>query len=162
MRELDCDRQPAQPLPKQENCDYRKEEEELVQFDINYLIKCLRVERNASFKILDRPDTKNHHSPQPDYLIENSKTGDLITVEHGRFFEIEETREKVANLVQKSKSGILSQSIKFPTVEQLRERLSGFVSEKLSKGQFKNYGHTERILLARNRWSGLRLHRFIE
>lgn len=162
MRILKCDKQPNQPFPEQEEEDYRKEEEELVKFDIDYLVKCLGEERNTSYRIIDRPDTKSRQSPQPDYLIENCGTGELITVEHARFFESEEAREKTANLVKKSKSGIVISGINVPTAEQLGERLSEFVSEKLSKGQFKNFSHTERILLARNRWGEVRIDRFIQ
>jgi len=161
MRVLNCDRQPNQPFPQEEN-DYRKEEEALVKFDVEYLIKCLSMERDTSYGIIQRPDFENRQSPQPDYLVEETATGDLITIEHARFFESEETREKTANLVKKSAAGIVIQTINFPTPEELGNRLSGFVSEKLSKGQFKEFRHTERILLARNRWGGVGIHRFIE
>jgi hypothetical protein len=162
MRVLNCHKQPAQPFPQQEEEDYRKAEEELVKFDVDYLIKCLGMERKASYRIKRRPDIQSRQSPQPDYLIENCKTGSLVTVEHARFFESEEAREKTANLVKKSKLDIVIQGINFPTAEQLGQRLSEFVSEKLGKGQFKNFSHTERILLARNRWGGVRIHRFIK
>ena len=166
MRVLNCDKQPDQPFPRQEDYDYRREEEELVQFDVDYLIKCLSIERNTFYKIIDRPDTKNRQSPQPDYLFENCTTGNLIAVEHAKFFESEEVRKQEANRVkqldrQSSAGAALISPICFPTPEELGKRLSDFAIEKLDKKQFKNFGHAERILLARNRWSGLSPRHFI-
>ncbi len=161
MRVLNCDMQPNQPFPQEED-DYRREEEELVKFDVDYLMKCLSMDRNTSYRIKCRPDFENRQSPQPDYLIEETATGDLITIEHARFFESEKAREETANLVRESAAGIVIQPINFPEPAELGKRLSEFVSEKLSKGQFKDFGHTERMLLARNRYSGVHIHRFLD
>ena len=160
MRVLNCDKQPDQPFPRQEDYDYRKEEEELVKFDVDYLIKCLGMERNTFYKIIGRPDIANRQSPQPDYLIRDCKTGDLMTIEHARFFESEKAEKGLAYLAKKLP--IVSRWINFPTPEQLGQRLSEFVSEKLSKGQFKNFSHTERILLARDQWGGVLIRTLIK
>jgi len=167
MRVLNCDKQPDQPFPQQEDYDYREEGEELVKFDVDYLIKCLCMERKVSYRIKHRPDIENRQSPQPDYLIEDCTTGNLIAVERTEFFKSEEVRKREATLVKKLDSqsstgaGVIF-PIHSPTPEELGKRLSDFVFEKLSKGQFKNFSHTERILLARNRWSGVSIHRFIQ
>ena len=167
MRVLNCNKQPAQPFLHREDDDYRKEEEELVKFDVDYLIKCLSMERNTSYRIIQRPDIENRQSPQADYLIEDCRTSNLIAIEHARFFESEEARREEATLVKKSDrqsstGAMVILPIRFPTPEELGERLSAFVLEKLSKGQFKDFSQAERILLARNRWGGVRLHRFVE
>jgi hypothetical protein len=163
VRELDCDRQPAQPILE---CSPREGEEALVRLDVDYLVKCLAKDRNTCYRVIDRPDVKNRQSPQPDYLVEDCATGRLVAVEHARFFESEEKRKHVANLVkeQDSKSdagAAIILSISFPTPQELGKRLSDFVSKKVSKGQFSSFRHAERILLARNRWSGVRIHRFL-
>jgi len=166
MRVLNCDSQASQ-LSLQEEDDYRKGEEALVKFDVDYLIKCLSMERNTSYRIIQRPDIENRQSPQPDYLIEDCKTGNLIAIERAKFLESEKAWKCVASLVKKLDSqpdtgaGLIL-PIHSPTPEELGKILSDFVLEKLNKGQFKDYSHTERILLARNRWSDARIHRFIE
>jgi len=161
LRIINCGEQVNQPTPKEDG-DYRKAEDELVKFDVDYLIRCLSLYRNTSYRIRGRPDFENRQSPQPDYLVEEIATGNILTVEYARFFESEETREKTAHLVKKSSSGVVIQPINFPIPQHLAQRLSEFVSEKLSKGQFKDFSHTERMLLARNRWGGVRIHRFLE
>ena len=127
---------------------------------VEYLLKCLGKERGTCYNIIDRPDTKNRQSPQPDYLIKSSKTGDLMTIEHTRLFESEEKIERTASLAKKS--GIVSQWVHFPTPSELGKRISGIISKKLSKGQFKNFSHTERILLARDLWGGVLIRTLIE
>jgi len=160
LRVLNCDKQPDQPLPQQDDYDYRKEEEALVEVDVEHLIECLGVDRNTSYKIIERPDVKERQSAQPDYLIEDCTTGKLITIEYARFFESEESRKQ--KVYQFKKLNRILYPIHFPTPDELGERLSGFVFEKLNKGQFKNFSHTERILLARNRWGGLGLRHFVK
>jgi len=159
MRVLKCDKQPDQP--------FAYKEEDLVKFDVNYLITCLGKERNTSYKIKQRPDIENRQSPRPDYLVEEYTTGNLIALEHARFFEKEEVRKHEATLIrnldrQSSAGTAVALPIRFPTPCELGRRLSSFISEKLDKGQFKNFSHAERILLARNRWSGVCVHKFIE
>ena len=167
MRILDCAEQPNQPLLEGDESNYRKEEDFLVEFDVKYLIECLGIDRNTSYRIKERPDVKKRQSPQPDYLVEDCSTGHLITIEHARFFKNEDVRKHEATLVKKLdrqyNSGIgIASLISFPTSEELGKRLSEFISDKLNKGQFENFSHTERILLARNRWSGVRIRRFIK
>jgi len=166
LRVLSCDSQASQ-LSLQEEDDYRKGEEAQVKRDVDYLIKCLGVERNTSYRIIQRPDIENRQSAQPDFLVEDCTTGSLIAIEHARFFESEKAWKCVASLVKKldsqSDTGAgLILPIHSPTPEELGKRLSDFVLKKLNKGQFKDYSHTERILLARNRWSDARIHRFKE
>jgi hypothetical protein len=127
---------------------------------VEYLLKCLGKERNTCYRIIDRPDIRNRQSPQPDYLIKNNKTGDLITIEYTRLFESERKIQRTANLAKKS--GVVSQWINFPTSEELGKRLSEFVAEKLSKGQFRNFSQTERILLAIDQWGGIKISTLAE
>lgn len=167
MRIIDCAEQPNQPLLGREDSDYRKNEDTLVEFDVKYLIKCLGIDRNTSYKIKEKPDVKERQSPQPDYLAEDCSTGKLISIEHARFFESEEVRKEEATLVKKLdrqyNSGVaVVFPIRFPSAEELGKRLSEFICGKLTKGQFEDFSHTERILLARNRWGGVRIHRFVK
>ena len=145
MRVLDC----YQQTPLENQLD-----------QVEYLLKCLGKERSVHYRIIDRPDTRNRQSPQPDYLIENSKTGDLMSIEHARLFESEEKIERTAYTAKQS--GIVRQWINFPTPEELGKRLSEFVSKKLGKGQFKNFSHTERILLAIDLWGSIKFRTLIE
>lgn len=135
-------------------------EDELVKFDIEYFVECLAKMRNSTFEIVDRPDTKNRNSPQPDYLIRNKNTGDLVAIEHARFFESEKTRKKEASRVKKD--GIYYGLINFPTPEELGKRLFEFFNEKADKGQFSSFKDCERIIIARSRWSGLRIKHFLK
>ena len=167
MRISDCEEQPNQPFRGEGESDYRKGEDILVEFDVKYRIKCLGVDRNTSYKIKDKPDVKERQSSQPDYLVEDCSTGKLISIEYARFFESEEVRKREATLVKKLdrqyNSGVaVVFPIRFPSSEKLGKRLSEFICDKLTKGQFEDFSHTERILLARNRWGGVRIHRFIE
>ena len=152
LRVLDCYKQ----LKQHSNND------ELVQFDVEYLLKCIGKERGTCYNIIDRPDTRDRQSPQPDYLIENSKTGDLMTIEHARLFESEEQEERKGNLVKKYPDIVHRWWINAPTPEELGKRLSEFVSKKLSKGQFKSFGHTERILLTIDLWGGTSIRTLIQ
>ncbi len=160
LRVLNCRKQPNQPFNQEED-DYRKREDNLVEFDVNYLIRCLNIDRNTSHEIVSRPDAKNRKSPQPDYLVRENKTGKLIAIERARFFESEEAEKSLANLVEKS-SGIISRWIEFPIPEKLGQRLSEFFSEKMGKGQFKDYGNCERILLVHNYWGGVTIRGLID
>ena len=135
-------------------------EDELVKFDMKYLLDCLAVHRHTSYKIERRPDMEDRQSPQPDYLVKDTKTGALIAIEHARFFESQETREKEARVVKRSGGLIKWLNIPFP--QQLGEHLSGFFDQKMAKGQLVNFNNAERILLARNRWSGLRSAHFVK
>lgn len=134
--------------------------DELVEFDVKYLLDCLALHRHTSYNLEGRPDVEDRHSPQPDYLATETKTGDLLAIEHARFFESQETREKEARVVKRS--GGLIKWLKIPSPQQLGERLSEFFNQKMAKGQLVNFNNAERILLARNRWSGLRSANFLK
>lgn len=133
-------------------------EEELVRFDVNYLMTCLTHVRKTAYSIVQQPDVRKRNTPQPDYLIED-RHGNLIAIEHARFLESREKREREA--VATKKKGIYAGFLNLPTPEELGKRLSEFVDDKLSKGQFTEFGNCERILLARNRWSGVSVGKFL-
>ncbi len=122
LRVLNCDEQPDQPFPQQEDYNYRQEEYNLVEFDVKYLIRCLNMERSTSYEIVGKPDAENRQSPQPDFLIKDNKTGSLIAIEHARFFESEKAREKIANSVKKSPFGIMFRWIDFSNSRAIREK----------------------------------------
>ncbi len=151
MRVLNCEKQPEQPSSEDET--------ELVRFDVDYLLRCLGAERKKSYIIIECPDIQDRETAQPDYLVKDCKSDDLISIEHSRFFESQESKKNEATQVKRN--GWIVSEIKCPTSQELGDRLSEFVHEKLKKSQFKNYRHTERILLARNRWAGVRLQHFI-
>ena len=75
------------------------------------------------------------------------------------FFESQEEIRKVTTRVKKS-GGYLG-FIHFPTSDELGKRLSEFFDAKIGKGQFANFANYERILLARNRWSGVKINKFL-
>lgn len=152
MRVLDCYKQ-----LKQHSTD-----DELVQFDVEYLLKCLGKERGTFYSIIDRPDIRDRQSPQPDYLIKNSETSELMTIEHARLFESENKEKRKGNSVKKNPDIEHRWWINVPTPEELGKRLSEFVSKKLSKCQFRSFGHTERILLAIDLWSGTSIRTLIQ
>lgn len=135
-------------------------EEELVEFDVKYLIECLSHVRNISYSVVQRPDVIERNAPHPDYLVKDSQTGNLVAIEYARFFESQESREHEAVAVKSR--GIYMGFINFPPPEQLGERLSAFFGDKLRKGQFAEFGDCERILLARNRWGGISIERFLQ
>ena len=152
MRLLDCPELGDQPPSDSENG--------LVEFDVKYLLNCLATDRCTSYCLMKRPDVEDRHSPQPDYLAKETGTGASLVIEHARFFESREIREAEALKVRRN--GILVRMLNIPSPQQLGERLSEFVDHKLGKGQFANFKHAERILLARNRWSGVRIDRFLK
>lgn len=149
---MDCSEQGEQPMSSSVD--------ELVEFDVKYLLDCLALHRHTSYNLEGRPDVDDRHSPQPDYLAKETKTGALLAIEHAEFFESQETREKEARVVKRS--GSLIKWLKIPSPQQLGERLSEFFNQKLAKRQLANFNNAERILLARNRWSGVRIRRFFE
>ena len=151
MKLISCPKQGIQPVTDSEG--------ELVKFDINYLMECLSFVRNRSYSIVQQPDVTERSRPKPDYLLKDEK-GNLVAVEHARFFESQEGRECEAVVVKKL--GTYAARISFPTAEELGGRLSGFFDDKLSKGQFSGFGDCERILLARNRWGGISVGRLLE
>ncbi|MBW1739406.1 MAG: hypothetical protein JRJ69_18265 [Deltaproteobacteria bacterium] len=152
MRVLDCLEQGEQPM--------NSSEDELVEFDMKYLLDCLALHRHTSYNLERRPDVEDRQSPQPDYLVKETKTGALLAIEHARFFESQETREKEARVVKRS--GGLIKPLNFSSPQQLGERLSEFFDQKMAKDQLVNFNNAERILLARNRWSGLRSAHFLK
>jgi len=152
MKVLDCSEQGEQPMSSSVD--------ELVEFDVKYLLDCLALHRHTSYNLEGRPDVEDRHSPQPDYLAKETKTGALLAIEHARFFESQETREKETRVVKRS--GGLIKGLNFPSPQQLGERLSEFFNQKMAKGQLVNFNNAERILLARNRWSGLRSANFLK
>ncbi len=152
MRVLDCYKQTDQV-----GLGY-----ECVQLNVEYLLMCLGRERGTYYNIIDKPDTRDRQSPQPDYLIKNSKTGDLMTIEHTRLLESEDQEERKSNLVKKYPDVVHRWWVNIPTPEELGKRLSEFVSKKLSKDQFKSYSHTERILLAIDLWCGISIRTLIQ
>ena len=166
MRLLSCNEQPDQPVSLLDN-DYREEEDSLVRFDIDYFVCCIDEDRKRQYKVIKRPDLEDRQNPRPDYLIEDSIIGHLIAVEYARFFESEEDRESEATKIKRldklsSAGSALICVLKTPTPKELGERISQFILGKLSKRQFQNYGHCERILLARNRWAGVRVESFFK
>ncbi|MCK4361883.1 MAG: hypothetical protein KAW13_01215 [Dehalococcoidia bacterium] len=152
MKVLDCSEQGKQPMSSSVD--------ELVEFDVKYLLDCLALHRHTSYDLEGRPDVEDRHSPQPDYLAKETKTGALLAIEHAEFFESQETRGKEARVVKRS--GGLIKGLNFPSPQQLGERLSEFADQKLAKGQLANFNNAKRILLARNRWSGLRSANFFK
>jgi hypothetical protein len=120
---------------------------------------CLSHLRKTDYSILQQPDLSKRDVPQPDYLIEDSQ-GNLIAIEHTRFFESQSKREREAVAVKKK--GEYIGFLNFPASEELGKRLSDFFDDKLSKGQFTEFGNCELILLARNRWSGLSKQGFLQ
>ena len=152
MKVLDCPEQGEQP--------WTDLEDELVEFDVRYLLNCLGRLIGTSYRLVSRPDVEQRHSRQPDYLAKDAKSGALLAIEHARFFESQETRE--AEACEVKRSGSLVKSLEIPSPKQLGERLSKFVDQKLAKGQFDDFNDAERILLARNRWSGVGIDTFLE
>jgi hypothetical protein len=151
VKVVDCPRPGIQPETDSEAV--------LVRFDVDHLIKCLGFLRNTSYSIVQKPDVMKHDSPQPDYLLEDEQ-GNLVVVEHARFFESEGSREHEALEIRRE--GKYIGPINFPTARELAKRLSEFFDDKIGKGQFFEFGHCERILLARNRWGGTSIERFLE
>ena len=105
---------------------------------------------------MGQPDVQERGSPQPDYLIEDGKNGNLIAIEHARFFESQKSMKRFVFWAERliAAEQIPMRWIRFPNPQQLGKRLSEFLDEKLSKGQLDKFGHCERIVLARNRWPG--------
>jgi hypothetical protein len=151
MKLISCPKQGIQPATNSE--------EELVRFDVNYLTECLSLVRNRSYSIVQQPDVTERSRPKPDYLLKDKK-GNLVAVEHARFFQSQEKRECEA--VEVKKEGKYIGPINFPTPEELGKRLSAFFDDKLSKRQFAGFGNCERTLLARNRWGGVSIERFLQ
>lgn len=77
MKLIDCSGQDIQPATDSE--------EELVRFDVNYLVKCLGLTRNRTYSIVQRPDVTERSKPRPDYLLRD-KAANLVALEHARFF----------------------------------------------------------------------------
>jgi len=145
---LDCAEQGVQPTTNSE--------EELVRFDVDYLMSCLGSIRGTSYSVVGQPDVQDRGSPKPDYLIEDKKNGNLIAIEHARFFESQKSHKRFVSWAERliAAEQIPMRWIHFPNPQQLGKRLSEFLDEKLSKGQLDQYSHCERILLARDRWPG--------
>ena len=114
-------------------------EDELVAFDMIYLLDCLAVHRHTSYNIERRPDVEDRESPQPDYLVKETKTGALLAIEHARFFESQGTREKEARVVKRS--GGLIKPVNSSSPQQLGERLSEFFDQKMAKDQLVNFNN---------------------
>jgi hypothetical protein len=131
----------------------------LVRFDIDYLIKCLGFVRSTSYSIVEQPDVMERSRPQPDYLLKDEQ-GNMVAIEHARFFESQESREHEAVAVKKE--GGYMGFINFSSPQELGKRLSDFFDDKIDKGQFAEFGHCERILLARNRWDGISTEGFLK
>jgi hypothetical protein len=145
----------------QPQADY---EEEVVRFDVEYLLEYLSKERGTSYRIVGQPDVQERQSPQPDYLIEDAQTGNLIAVEHARFFESEEAEKQHASWIKEieATTGIGMRLMRvWCSPQELGKRLSEFVDSKLSKGQLAAFPNAERILLARNDWHVVGIHRFL-
>ena len=151
MKLINCSEQDNQPMADSE--------EELVEFDVNYLIKCFNQVRNVCYSIVERPDVRERNMHRPDYLIKDNQTGELVAVEYARFFESQDKREHVAVAVKKG--GGHAAYINFPNDVELGKRLSEFFDDKLSKSQFAGFSDCERILLVRNRWGGIGIKRFL-
>ena len=151
MKLLNCAKQGIQPVTDSEA--------RLVKFDVNYLRECLSLVEDRRYSIVQQPDVTERSRPRPDYLLEDKK-GNRVAVEHARFFESQGKREHEA--VEVKKGGKYIGPINFPTREELGERLSEFFDDKLSKEEFSGLGNCERILLARNRWGGISIERFLE
>jgi len=152
MKVIDCSEQVEQPLTDAED--------DLVKFDIEYLVECLSRLRKTAFEIVDRPDVGERNLPQPDYLIKDKQMGGFVAIEHIRFFESQERRKSEASQVKQS--GLYCGLVHFPTSEEIGKRLSEFFDKKINKRQFKGFAKCERILLARNRWLGININKFLE
>jgi hypothetical protein len=152
MKVLGCPKQAEQPSTDSED--------NLVKFDIEYLVECLARLRKTAFEIVDRPDIGERNLPQPDYLIKDKQTGGFIAIEHARFFESQERRKSEATQVKES--DLYCGLVHFPTTKELGKRLSEFFDEKINKRQFSGFTNCERILLARNRWLGIKINKFLE
>jgi len=146
--------------PKQGNQPWADTEDELVEFDVKYLLDCLGKLRGTSYHVVRRPDVEERHLPQPDYVAQESETGALLAIEHARFFESQDARKAEARVVKRY--GGLLKWLAMPSPKQLGKRLTEFFHEKLAKGQLADFGHCERILLARNRWSGVSIGHFLK
>lgn len=152
IKVIDCSEQAEQPKTNSED--------DLVKFDVEFLIDNLAKLGQTSFKILESPDKENRNSPQPDFLVRDNNNNKLIAIEHARFFESQNARKNEATHVQKH--GFYAGLINFPNAEELGNRLAAFFDEKMSKEQFAKFADSEKILAARNRWSGVKIERFIE
>lgn len=151
MKVIGCPKQSLQP-----NSD---SEDELVKFDVEYLVRCLSQMRNTQYSMVGRPDTLQRNLPQPDYLVKD-REGNLVAIEHARFFESQEGRQRLAHKMRRF--NVLIGLINPPTPEDLGRRLAEFFDDKLAKEQFAEFGHCEKILLARSRWSDARTGRFMK
>ncbi len=152
MKVVNCSEQVEQPLTDAED--------DLVKFDIKYLVECLARLRKTAFEIVDLSDVGERNLPQPDYLIKDKQTGGFVAIEHVRFFESQERKKGEATQVKQT--GLYCGLVHFPTPGELGKRLSGFFDEKINKRQFSGFANSERILLARNRWLGIKIHKFLE
>ena len=150
MKVVNCEKQPDQPV--------MDSEDELVRFDVEYLLKCLGLMRDTQYLIIEQPDTSQRNSPQPDYLVKDTQ-GNSVVIEHARFFESQDNRQKLVHKL-KHFNGLYG-PLNTPTPADLGRRLTEFLDDKLDKGQFASFAHCERIMLARNRWSDASANTFI-
>jgi hypothetical protein len=152
MKVINYAEQASQPMADSEDV--------LVEFDVKHLIECLGYVRNTSYSIVQRPDVIERNAPHPDYLVEDDQTGNSLAIEHARFFESQKNRKHVAVAVRQG--GGYMGFVNFPSPEELGKRLSEFFDDKIGKGQFAEFGHCERILLARSRWGGISTEGFLK
>jgi len=151
MKVVNCEKQSNQP--------YVDSEDELVRFDVEYLLKCLGLIRDTQYLIIEQPDISQRNLPQPDYLVKDTQ-GNSVVIEHARFFESQDNRQK---LVHKLKHfNVLYGPLNTPSPTDLGRRLTEFFDDKLAKGQFASFTQHEKILLARNRWSDARVNAFLK
>jgi len=151
MKVLDCPEQTGQPSTDSED--------ELVRFDVEYLLKCLGLIRSTQYLIIMQPDTSQRNLPQPDYLVKDTQCN-LVVVEHARFFESQNARKKLA---QKLRSfNVAYGLLNTPDPADLGKRLTEFFDNKLAKGQLASFTQCEKILLARNRWSDARVNTLLK
>ncbi|MCJ7655810.1 MAG: hypothetical protein MUO97_11045 [Dehalococcoidia bacterium] len=150
MKVVDCEEQSDQPV--------MDSEDELVRFDVEYLLKCLGLMRDTQYLIIGQPDTSQRNLPQPDYIVKDTHCN-LVVIEYARFFESQGNRQK---LVQKLKYfNALRGLLNAPGPADLGRRLTEFFDAKLAKGQFASFANCEKILLAKNRWSDAHNNTFI-
>ena len=164
MRELNCTQLKYEPnLVSEAEDDIRIVEKKLEEYNVNYLVKCLEIHRNTCYVVEGKPDEENRQESRPDFLFKELDTDTYLAIEHTRLFASEEAREQDVYIVRKNyDNGIIPLPMYLPTPQELADRLTQAVNEKLNKGQFCGFAHTECILLIRNKWNEVRTWKFHE
>lgn len=138
--------------------DWREERDLDVQENITYFLICLEKDRKTRYINRKQPDTKNHTTPEPDCIVEESGTGRQVAIEYSEL--------RVAAEMPRMRRELNSVGFTIPPVlkgEDLASKLAEAIEQKKDKGQFKNYPNAEKILLFKDCVSGRhKIQEFLE